>query len=411
MEQKSRTSAKAAGAEFSAGWARCEYVPPVGAPMPGYIARKNVSVGQAGPLSVRALVLQQGKVRVAILVADILLISNRWAGRLRPRLGKIAAVPEENIIVAATHTHSGPLIDTAPFALLRSIRPGSPSALAVMRRVEACMARALKSAAGSMNPATAEIARIQVRGVATDRNDAARVTSQPMSLLRFRSRDGRAIFAIYGCHSTVLGPDNALFSGDLHGEIASRIEQEVDVALMGTGAAANISTRFTRRGQTFEEVQRLASLVHKQARRARFHSLSIESFSVRAQKLRLPIRNLKQAQRTAPPKAGRLAVVEKEGRKVLAHLRNSPEFRRKSVPIPFAQVSLGGISIVALPFEIFSDTGDFFWESARAVVLGYANGYWGYLPSPAAPQGSYEALSSPYDERADAILRNAISPP
>ena len=352
--------------------------------MPGYIARKNVASGQAGPMYVRALVLQKGKVRAAILVADVLLISNRWASRLRARLGKILDVPSDNVIVAATHTHSGPMIDTAPFDLLQSEMPGGPSPSTAMRRVDACMEQALSAAAQSMHRVKAEVARIFVRKVATDRNDPARVTRQPLYLLRFTARNRHAILGVYGCHSTVLGPDNTLLSGDLLGEISRRLEQDADVALVGAGAAANISTRFTRRSQTFEEVRRMASLVHKQISQASFHPLPETNVSVRSSKLRLPVRDLHQRQRATGGKNGRLAVVEKEGRKVLAHLRNSPEFRRKSVTIPFAQVTLGGISVVALPFEIFSDTGDFFWESERAVLLGYANGYWGYLPSPEA---------------------------
>ena len=377
--------------------------------MPGYIARKTVASGQAGPLYVRALVLQKGKVRAAILVADILLISNRWASRLRARLGRILDAPKDKVIVAATHTHSGPMIDTVPFDLLQTEMPGGPAPSATMRCVEACMEQAVSAAAESMHRVKAELAQIFVRKVATDRNDPANVTRQPLYLLRFTARNRRAILGVYGCHSTVLGPDNTLLSSDLLGEISRRLEQDADVALVGAGAAANISTRFTRRGQTFEEVHRLASLVHRQIGRAKFHPLSAANIAVRSTKVRLPVRDLQQKQRAATAKTGRLAVVEKEGRKVLAHLRNSPEFTRGTVNIPFTQVSLGDVSFVALPFEMFSDTGDFFWESARAVLLGYANGYWGYLPSPAASKGSYETLSSPYDQRADAILRNALT--
>jgi Neutral/alkaline non-lysosomal ceramidase, N-terminal len=378
--------------------------------MPGYIARKNVALGQADPLYVRALVLQKGKVRAAILVADVLLISNRWASRLRARLGKILDVPSDNVIVAATHTHSGPMIDTAPFDLLQSEIPGGPSPSTAMRRVDACMEQALSAAARSMHRVKAEVARVFVSKVATDRNDPARVTRQPLYLLRFTARNRQTILGVYGCHSTLLGPDNTLLSGDLLGEISRRLEQDADVALVGAGAAANISTRFTRRGQTFEEVRRMASLVHKQISQARFHPLPATNVSVRSLKLRLPVRDLHQRQRATGEKTGRLAEVEKEGRKVLTHLRNSPEFTGGSVNVPFTQVTLGDVSLVALPFEMFSDTGDFFWESAQAVLLGYANGYWGYLPSPAASTCSYETLSSPYDQRADAILRNAVSP-
>jgi hypothetical protein len=377
--------------------------------MPGYIARKTVASGQAGPLYVRVLVLQKGEVRAAILVADVLLISNRWAGRLRARLGKILGVPRGNVIVAATHTHSGPMIDTAPFDLLQTQIPGAPAPSATMRCVEACMQQALSAAAKSMHRAKSEMAQIFVSKVATDRNDPTRVNRQTLHLFRFTARNRRAILGVYGCHSTVLGPDNSLLSGDLLGEISQRLEEDADVALVGAGAAANISTRFTRRGQTLEEVRRLASLAHQQISRARFHPLAATKLSVRSAKLRLPVRDLHQKQRAAPAKTGRLAVVEKEGLKVLAHLRNSPEFRHGSVVIPFTQLTLGDVSIVALPFEMFSDTGDFFWESGRAVLLGYATGYWGYLPSPAANPGSYETLSSPYDQRADAILRNAVT--
>jgi neutral ceramidase len=408
MEKKSRISARHARPELLAGWARSEFLPPAGAPMPGYIARKNVSTGQADPFSVRALVLQQRDVRVAILTADVLLFSNRWADRLRARLGKIAGTAKQNIVVAATHTHSGPIVDTAPFGLLQNQRPGSPGAQATMRRVEACMVQSVEAAVASTHRVTAEMARINVRGVATDRNNPAQANAQPLSLLRFSTRKGRAILAVYGCHSTVLGPNNTLFSGDLHGEVGRRLEQDSEVALVGTGAAGNISTRFTRRAQTFEEVHRLAALVHKQIRRAKFQRLPATGISVSSLKLRLPVRDLSKSQRAVRAKSGRLAVVEKEGRKVLAHLRTLPEFSRGFVSIPYTQITLGGISLVGLPFEMFSDTGDYFWKSAKAVLLGYANGYWGYLPSHAASKGSYETLSSPYDDRADAILRNAV---
>jgi neutral ceramidase len=409
MPKKSQTSARPARSELLAGWARCEFAPPEGIPMPGYIARRSASTGQAGPLFVRALVLQQGDTRVAILIADILLISNRWADRLRRRLARMISTTKDNVIVAATHTHSGPMIDTAPFDLLQGRSARTAAISDSMQRVETCMGESLRVAAGSLHRVRAERARVFVRAVATDRNNPARVTRQPLYLLRFTYRNRRAVFGVYGCHPTVLGPDNTLLSGDLQGEISRRLELDTDVVLIGTGAAGNISTRFTRRSQTFDEVRRLGAIVHRQARRAKFQRLSIADISVQSLKIRIPIRDLHQRQHTTTTKTGRLAVVEKEGRKILEHLRNASQFSRGSVCVPYTQFTLGNVSIAALPFEVFSDTGDFFWESSRAVLLGYANGYWGYLTSSAASKGSYETLSSPYDEHADAILRNAVA--
>ncbi|WP_026876464.1 hypothetical protein [Jiangella gansuensis] len=59
-------------------------------------------------------------------------------------------------------------------------------------------------------------------------------------------------------------------------------------------------------------------------------------------------------------------------------------------------VGLGGITLVAIPAELFLELGESIRGAAGpdVVVLGYTNGYLGYLPAAQTPP-TYETLVSP----------------
>jgi len=69
---------------------------------------------------------------------------------------------------------------------------------------------------------------------------------------------------------------------------------------------------------------------------------------------------------------------------------------------------IGSITLAALPWEIYSDTGNFLWKQRRIVPVCYANGYWGYLPSAVATENDYEVMSSPFTRVADQRLRQTL---
>ncbi len=392
--------------ELLAGWSKRDITPPPNFPLAGYIARKDVASGVLGPILVRALVLRQGQRSVAIVLAELLLVSNRWAKRLRLGLARCLHNERKHVIVAATHTHSGPLVDTSPFQFFTRRR--EPRLRAYLRSVEAHMAQAVRSAEASLRPVEVALARVRVRGVASDRNHPAQGREQPFFLMRFKTADGSALLGAYGCHPTVLGHHNTLVSGDLHGEVARRLETRCDCALIANSAAGNVSTRFTRRRQSPAELARLATLVAHATAAPRWHRLLAPQLRVVECRLRFPVRDLEQVRTRQPAKGGRLAVVAKEARQNLARLRRSPAFARKSVRAGVNVLRLGEVGLAALPFETYSDTGEFLWGQAKTAALCYANGYWGYVPSPAAAEDDYEAISSPFDRRADRLLRENV---
>ncbi len=412
--------------ELLAGWSKREITPPVGHPLAGYIARRKTSTGIRRPLYVRALVLQQGALTVAIVVAELLLVSNRWAARLRERLARILKTRRDHILIAATHTHSGPLVDTSPYQIFGGRL--DPRVKSLARAIERSTAECVRAAVASLAPSRIAQTRIRIHGVASDRNRPARGRTQPMFLMRFENNAGTALVGVYGCHPTVLGAGNTLASGDLHGEISRRLEERVNLALIANGAAANVSTRFTRRRQNAAELDRLGSLCARQAAAARYRKISRPILAISTKRLRLPLRDLpalrlvaqggersrtahaglKRAEVKVGRKSGRLAVVHAEALRILDHLRRSRQFARRALNASVTALSLGSACLAGLPFEIYSDTGDSLWAKARAVAICYANGYWGYVPSPAAAQDDYEVIASPFDWRADGLLLEAV---
>ena len=392
--------------ELRAGWARIPLKLPLGYPMTGYIARQQESQAALDALHVRALVLEQGQLRIAFLVVDLLLVSSAWAARLRKLTAKSLQTSAEHVVIAATHTHSGPLVDTSPFQLSRSHADKRTDRLT--RTLELQFLQAAIEGRSRLRPVSMSHLRCPIRGLATDRTRRSREQVQWIHLLRFQSADSSALFGVLPCHPTVLGAANAAYSGDLHGEVARLYEKHFDIALIANGAAANISTRFTRSSQTETQVRRFAESVVRQTNLVRFHPCGSCGVSSSSSLVPLPIRDLRRSIERPMHRTGRVAEVMREGAVVARQLATAKQFRRKAASVPITLVRLGSISLAALPMELYAETGRFLWSQARVIALCYADGYWGYIYGPGAKQFDYEVVSSPFDRRADAILRQAV---
>ncbi len=97
-----------AGAEFQAGVAVVDITPPIPWRMSGYFYER-VSTGVKDPLQAKAVVFQQGDVSAALVFCDLLGMPRAVSQRARDEASRATGIPVENIAVAATHTHTGPL--------------------------------------------------------------------------------------------------------------------------------------------------------------------------------------------------------------------------------------------------------------------------------------------------------------
>ncbi|NQT13652.1 MAG: neutral/alkaline non-lysosomal ceramidase N-terminal domain-containing protein [Planctomycetes bacterium] len=100
------TAVGAAGME--AGVAVGNITPPLEYRMCGYF-HERLSTGTHDPLLAKAVVLRQGRRQAAIVLCDLIGFPRELTVHVRRVAQEKTGIPADNILLAATHTHTGPL--------------------------------------------------------------------------------------------------------------------------------------------------------------------------------------------------------------------------------------------------------------------------------------------------------------
>jgi len=102
-------------AELRAGLAVIDITPPIGYRMSGYFYER-LSTAVMNPLHAKAIVLRQSAGRpmaenrsAALVFCDIIGLSREVTSRARKEASEKTGIPAEYILIAATHSHTGPL--------------------------------------------------------------------------------------------------------------------------------------------------------------------------------------------------------------------------------------------------------------------------------------------------------------
>lgn len=94
------------------GAAELDVTPPVGYRMAGYF-NERISTGVHDPLMAKAIVLQQGRVTFAFVFNDMVGVTLDITSKARELASKQTGIPARNIVICATHSHTGPLYEGA----------------------------------------------------------------------------------------------------------------------------------------------------------------------------------------------------------------------------------------------------------------------------------------------------------
>jgi neutral ceramidase len=268
---------------LKAGVARVEITPSSSMPMYGYANRKcGPSNGVHDPLFAKALVLEAGDTRLAIVTMDI---GSMVSEKLRQEVADKLHIP--TLLLSASHTHSGPA-----FLPYGATARDDATAKAFLAELERKIFGAVQQAAGSLAPARLAVGRGSIQlgyNRLLPRDDGRsralfdnleRVPYGPVDpefvLLRVDSADGtpRALLVHYATHAVVLGSTNCRYSADYPGVMQRRVEQELNGAqvMFVQGGAGDINPLFMARSgveeQDFKVVDQLGELLAGEVLRA-----------------------------------------------------------------------------------------------------------------------------------------------
>ena len=95
------------GSSLLVGVAETDITPPVGFPMAGYY-HERLAEGTIDPLKAKAIVFRDGDTAAALVVCDLIGIATDLSREVRRRVSEQTGIPENNIAISATHSHTAP---------------------------------------------------------------------------------------------------------------------------------------------------------------------------------------------------------------------------------------------------------------------------------------------------------------
>lgn len=413
--------------QLRAGAAWIDITPPLGTPMAGYGDRKGVSIGIHDPLRAAAMVLDDGNAAVALVNMDWVGVDAAFVAQVRSLVSAGCPLAPQNVLVTATHTHSGPLLKE---------RYGEGYTDPALTEVTARkVAGVVIQAFSQREPAQWGLARGRAPGIGTNRRDPSGTADDAVTVLRVDGADGPIALAYnFACHPTVLDYHNMRISADYPGAVRATLAQvygpELPV-LFFNGAAGNISTRHMRRESTFREARRMGRMLAGEVMRLAESTTLQPQATVRTASttVEMPMRLLpteaEAEQRVAaataevkrleaaglPPDRGalRTAIVTLQGARATQGLVRLG--LKEPIRAEFQAIALGDAVWFCLPGELFCEIGLEVkgLDPAHPVqVVTYANGTIGYILPPAAyAEGGYEAGTSRLAPEAAAAVVSA----
>ena len=403
------------------GFAKESITPPPGTELGGYAGYRPCS-GVHDPLWCKAVVLEQDNTRYALLALDLLCVDESLAEAIDIALKPMGI---RHTLAAAIHSHATPcgiVLGEGPLAEVNRVADHDPVGFSCY--TQTVIAQAVSACAQAVR----QMESFQVR---TSQSPAPIIGSErhtgehlplTMTVVEIMTESGRTLLLYQiPCHPTVLGPDNLLASADFVGGIEKHLTADMSVFL--NGAAGDISTRFTRHAQTFEECERMAEItgcaVMNAIQDAPYKpAASIKGLHTCISLKPRPIEteaNAKKALNEAVTN-WQAAVNANLDAKKIRTLRSyvegagvALEFVHtmagiQELQLPVTVFSFAGLQFVAVPGEIFSSL----WH-VNAVPICYTNGYYRYITDTNAYDvGYYEAMAAILDRGQGEVFMERI---
>ena len=156
------------------GYGQADITPPGPTPLAGYFSER-ISTGVLDPLHARAVVLDDGKKRCALIILDLVGVTAEQTSRVRAHVAAETGLEPDAIFVAATHTHTGPAL--VPLFEME------PTVDYVPQTLIPGIAAACKNALTDLGPFTLNFGKTVEQGLAFNRRywmkDGTVVTNPP----------------------------------------------------------------------------------------------------------------------------------------------------------------------------------------------------------------------------------------
>jgi neutral ceramidase len=425
---------------FRAGAATSNITPALGAVVVGGFVRPQ-STHINDDLHVRCLALDDGTTQLVFAVVDNVGVPREVFDEAKRQIHLATKVPPENLMMSATHTHSGPgargpeprvsasqTLDDYQNFLIRRIVDGVQRALNNLAPARLGFGTGqvpqhvfnrrwlLKDGETAPNPFGGQDRAVMNPGGYQGRLlKPAGPVNPEVYFLSLESVEGRplALLANYWLHYVSINAPQSHISAGYFGSFCERVEQLLDagwqspafVGLLANGPCGDVTnTNYAapaarKKYAPYEKVREVANDVAQEVVRVRRTIQHHDAVQLRAAQAELELKmrrpspeEVRRARDIIARPAGVSPIHRREvayaGRTLAAI--DSPE----QVSILVQVFRVGDVAIVALPFEVFTETGLEIKAKSPfqdTFTIELANGSYGYLPTPEQHElGGYE---------------------
>lgn len=370
-------------------------------PLMGHAMRKESAIGAADELEVHLLSIVAEDVCNLWISADLISFSYELVDRIKFMLKQALHLESEQILLSATHTHSGPYVFDSPF---HDVKPDCEYVDEVCQKI---VEGAMRIVGHEKTCDHVLYQKGQSKGYYGNRNSKDKPGDPWIHVLRFQDQENRdlAVLVNLSCHCTVLSPLELHYSADLFGALRRQLQKLYQVEpLMANGNAGDISNRQYRIGNDLVALETMACNITTQI--SQFSdSQNIELNALQVKSLNFVVEyenNHKMLHNKLNELQSKLSECEEfDERKWLISEIAGCERKLKQhhvkVEIKCSIRRLGDLEIIALPCELASAFGLQLKRASSApccLVWGYAEGHSTYVVEASEFQSGHDGIST-----------------
>ncbi|HEY5328986.1 MAG TPA: neutral/alkaline non-lysosomal ceramidase N-terminal domain-containing protein [Acidobacteriaceae bacterium] len=429
--------------DLRAGAAEVDITPPVGAAMAGYYVPRYAT-GTHDPLHVKAIVIEQGGTKVAMVACDLVSLPRDLSEEARAIVQKKIGLAGAHVMISATHDHTTPVILTNPSRynleggskrIAEEYTKGLPAKIAdAILRANAALQPVQMRAAVGKETTLGFNRRYFMKNGSVGWNPGklnpnivrpAGPVDYGVPVLYFESPDEKkpvAAYVNFGVHQDTTG--GLLFSGDYSytlSKVLKLAKGDDFFTLFTIGAAGNVNHIDVSRKepqQGYTEAARIGAVlagdVLKTIQTAPVVAAPTIRVSDRIVKIPVPryteaeIAEAKRAQASyGKPGAAPFLELVKAARILELNARHGEPLDAEVQVFTFGDQ----VAIVGFPGEMFAEFGLRLKEDSPfpiTIVAELANGAYTYIPNRIAyEEGNYEPTSSRLPEGGGEMLMDS----
>jgi hypothetical protein len=421
----------ATAADLRVGATSVKITPLLGTPMAGYYSARGAE-GVHDDLFAKAIVLEKDGIKAVLVSLDLIGTHRNWVNLARQEIEKTTGIPAANIMISATHTHTGPELNSGG-SRQSALGGNSDLSRRYTEELPGRIAEAVRQADKTLVPVQLSTARGREDSIAFNRRYLMKDGTVgwnpgllnpnivkpvgpidpevPVVWFEAASKKPVAVYVNYAVHLDNVG--GTQISADLPYTLAKLLADVKGPSLLTlytTGACGDvnhINVNWGVRQTGHENAARMGIVLAGEVLRTlpRLKPIQPGALRVKSEIVKLPLPklepgDLEKAKEIVARRADKKAKQPTFLESVFAYKVLDVDARQgKPNEVEVQVMALGGdIAWVALPGEIFVELGLAIKKASpfkETIIAELANGSVGYVPTRRAySEGNYEVVSA-----------------